>query len=307
MRPKYISILIAVFIAWSPKILVAQDPTDLYLFQLHRADDFTYHIYDAKFLSGFNKGGYTNQPWFTPSGDLLVSVRKPGGEQNDIYQLSLTTRKIKRLTQTKANEYSPRIHPDGKQLSVVRQLQGDSIDQQVFQSSLQGGGYRSLTPQIKDIGYYTWTGKDQLALFRIDGEENHLASLNLTDGRTRRITSSVGRTLLSDGAGAIVYVHKYTDDYWYIKKYNPASLVIDIILQTPGKSEDFAIAPDGTYFMGVGSKLYCFHPAHHTAWQEVGDVSVHGITQITRLAVSPDGKGLALVSLTPNSLKGGTE
>lgn len=296
MRPKYISILQAVFIAWSPTILVAQDPTDLYLFQLHRADDFTYHIYDAKFLSGFNKGGYTNQPWFTPTGDLLVSVRKVGEQQNDIYQLSLTSRKIKRLTQTKANEYSPRIHPDGKQLTVIRQLQGDSINQQVFQSSLQGGGYRSLTPQIKDIGYYTWTGKDQLALFRIDGEENHLVSLNLTDSRSRRITSSIGRTLMSDGAGAIVYVHKFSDDYWYLKKYNPASLVIDIIMQTPGKSEDFAIAPDGTYFIGVGSKLYCFHPAHHTSWQEVGDVSVHGIAQISRLAVSPDGKKLALVS-----------
>lgn len=295
MRPKFIPILLAVFIAWSPA-LIAQDPTDLYQFQLHRAADFAYHIYDAKFLSGFNKGGYTNQPWFTPAGDLLVSVRKVGGKQNDIYQLSLTTRKIKRLTQTQANEYSPRIHPDGKQLTVVRQLQGDSINQQVFQSSLQGGGYRSLTPKLKDIGYYTWTGKEQIALYRIDGEQNYLVTLNLTDGRTRRISSSIGRTLMSDGSGAIVYVHKYTDDYWYLKKYTPASLVIDIILQTPGKSEDFAIAPDGTYFMGVGSKLYCFHPTHHTSWQEVGDVSVHGISQISRLAVSPDGKRLVLVS-----------
>ncbi|MDZ4749296.1 MAG: hypothetical protein SH808_12480 [Saprospiraceae bacterium] len=297
MLSKYTLIILTVFTAWTSSTTLAQDPTDLYLFQLHRADDYNYHIYGAKFLSGFNPDGYTNQPWFTSTGDLLVSVRKVGGEQNDIYQLSLTSRKIKRLTQTKANEYSPRIHPDGKQLTVVRQLQGDSINQQIFQSALQGGGYRSLTPQIKDIGYYTWTGKDQLALFRIDGEANHLVSLNLSDGRTRRITSSIGRTLLSDGAGSIVYVHKFAEDYWYLKKYNPASLIIDIILQTPGKSEDFALAPDGTYFMGVGSKLYCFHPAHHLSWQEVGDVSVHGITQISRLAVSPDGKQLALVSI----------
>lgn len=296
MSSKSIKFIIIAFCALTSTITHAQDPTDLYLFQLHRADDNSYHIYDAKFLSGFNKGGYTNQPWFTPSGDLLVSVRKVGEEQNDIFQLSLTSKKIKRLTQTKANEYSPRIHPDGKQLTVVRQLQGDSIDQQVYQSSLQGGGYRSRTPAIKDIGYYTWTGNDQLALFRIDGEANHLVTLNLTDGRTRRITSSIGRTLLSDGSGAIIYVHKFSEEYWYLKKYNPTSLVIDIIIQTPGKSEDFALAPDGTYFMGVGSKLYCFHPSHHTSWQEVGDVSIHGITQISRLAVSPDGKGLALVS-----------
>ena len=59
---------------------------------------------------------------------------------------------------------------------------------------------------------------------------------------------------------------------------------------------DFALAPDGTYFMALGSKLYCFNAADHTNWEEVGDLSIHGITNITRLAISPDGKQLALVS-----------
>ncbi len=296
MLSKYTLIILTVITAWTSSTTLAQDPTDLYLFQLHAGDDHNYNIYQAKYLSGFNQGGYTNQPWFTPSGDLLVSVRKTGEKQNDIYQLSVTTRRVRRLTQTKSNEYSPRIHPDGKRLTVVRQLVGEPIDQQIFQSSLQGGGYRSLTPDIRDIGYYTWVGNDQLALYRIEGESNHLASLNLTDNRTRRISSSIGRTLMSGGGGTIVYVHKYTDNFWYLKKYNPGSSVIDIIAQTPGASEDFALAPDGTYFMGVGSKLYCLHPAHHTAWQEVGDLSIHGIRQITRMAVSPDGKQLVLVS-----------
>lgn len=296
MLSKHSLLLLSFITAMTISTVHAQDPTDLYLFQLHATTDHTYHIYQAKFLSGFNPGGYTNQPWFTSEGNLLVSVRKAGETQTDIYQLSLKTNTVKRLTRTAANEYSPRIHPDGQRLTVVRQVEGDSINQQVYQAALKGGSYKSLTPAIKDIGYYTWVGPDQLALFRIDGESSHLAMLNLKDNRTRRITSSVGRTLLSDASGAILYVHKFTDTYWYIKKYNPETSMIDIIAETPGLAEDFAVAPDGTYFIGVGSKLYSFHPAYNTSWQEVGDLSIHGITQITRLAVSPDGKQLALVS-----------
>lgn len=300
MPPKYLIIILSIFTGFTSTKLSAQEPTDLYLFQLHRADDFNYQLYQARFLSGFNPGGYTNQPWFTPSGDLLVSVRMDGGQQNDIYRLSPGTRKIRQLTKTKANEYSPRIHPDGLQLTMVRQVEGDSIDQQVFAASLQGGGYRSLTPDIRDIGYYTWCGNDQLALFRIEGETNRLVYYDPADGRTRRITSSVGRTLLPDAAGSVIYVHKFTDDYWYLKKYNLVAATMDIIVQTPGDSEDFALAPDGTYFMGVGDKLYCYNPAHHTAWVEAGDLSIYGITHITRMAVSPDGKQLALVSTKNN-------
>ena len=50
-------------------------------------------------------------------------------------------------------------------LSVVRQAQSDSIDQQVFQTSWPSGGeYKSVTPKTKDIGYYTWMNNDELAL-----------------------------------------------------------------------------------------------------------------------------------------------
>jgi hypothetical protein len=289
----FVSLLISV---WTTAITYAQDPTDLYLFQLHAGDNHSYNIYQAKYLSGFNPGGYTNQPWFTSEGNLLVSVRKAGEKQNDIYQLGLKTNIIKRITQTSANEYSPRIHADGLRLTVLRQVEGDSIDQQIYQSALKGGGYKSLTPGIKNIGYYAWIGNDQLAIFTLDGENNHLLSLNLKDNRTRRVTSSVGRSIWSERAGSVTYVHKFTDTYWYLKRYNLTSGTIDIIAETPGLTEDFALAPDGTYFMAAGSKLYCFNAADHTNWEEVGDLSIHGITNITRLAISPDGKQLALVS-----------
>lgn len=281
-------------------VVFAQGPTELYQFSLHKSGDHKFHLSDAKWLSGFNRGGYTNQPSFTPNGDVLVSVRKSGEKQNDIYRLNLLTKRIKQITSTAANEYSPQVHPDELHYSVVRQVEGEPIDQQIFMFPLSGGHYKSLMPEIRDIGYYTWLSEKELGLFRIEGETNRLVYQNLAENKTRRITSSIGRILLTDHDGSIVYVHKFASDYWYIKKYNPASMLVDIVIETPGLNEDFTIGPDGTYFIGNGSKLFYFHPAHHTQWQEMGDLSVYGISKISRLAVSPDSEKLVLVSIRPD-------
>ena len=287
--------------ALSMSTALAQDPTDLYLFQLQTTPDHTSHVYQPKFLSGFNPDGYTNQPWFVSNDALLVSARMKGETQNDIYLLSTASKKIRQITKTASNEYSPRIHPDGMRMSVLRQVEGDSINQQVFQTNWPGGGnYKSVTPKTKDIGYYTWLNKDELALFRIEGESNRMVIENVIDHRIRPVTTSIGRTLLTDKSGAIFYVHKFNDDYWYIKKYQPATGTIDIIIQTPGKTEDFVIAPDGTYYMGIDEKLYSFHPLYNTTWQQIADLSIYGVHHITRMAVSPDGKHLALVSIKGN-------
>jgi hypothetical protein len=290
------SILQIIILSVTIPTAFSQGPTDLYLFRLNKSDDQSYHVYHPQFLSGFNRGGYTNQPWFTREGNLLVSVRKVGETQNDIYQLSPVTKTIRRLTRTPSNEFSPRIHPDGQHLTVLRQVEGDTINQQVFKVSLRGGKYSGVIPEIRNVGYYSWLAGNQIALFRIEGDNNSLENMNLDDRRTRRVTTAVGRTLWTNPAGSLMYVHKFASDYWYLKKYNAASNTIDIIAETPGLTEDFAVAPDGTIFMGVGSKLYSIQPSNQKTWKEVGDLSVFNIQQITRIAVSPDGKQLALVS-----------
>jgi hypothetical protein len=170
------------------------------------------------------------------------------------------------------------------------------MNQQICIAALAGGGYKSLLPDRKDIGYYTWLDKHNLALFRIEGESNKLEKYNISDQKARKITSAVGRSLWTDSTGSVVYVHKFSSDYWYLKRFNADSFSMDIIAQTPGMSEDFALAPDGTYFMGLGGKLYCFQPNKIDPWQVVADLTIYGITDITRLAISPDGSMIAVVT-----------
>lgn len=277
-------------------ILVGQDPTNLHLFQLDRDENGGYHLHTPQWLSGFNSGGYTNQPCFTPSGDILVSVKKESEFQNDIWQLSPATHLIRKLTATTTSEFSPRLHPDGKRITVVRQVMGDSLDQQLYEIPLAGGRYQSLIPDIKDIGYYTWLGKDTLGLFRLEGEGNRMVFYQVPDKKTKRITTSIGRSLHTDPHGALAYVHKFSEDYWYIKTIHPKSSLIDIVVETPLKAEDFTMAQDGTYFIGQGSKLFYFHPDRHTIWKELANLSIYGIDGITRLALTDDGQQLAVVS-----------
>lgn len=280
---------------WSD--LCAQDPTDLYAFHLTVGTEGNYTITSPKYLSGFNTGGYTNQPWFTSDGKLLVSVRKKGGDQTDIYQLDLARHSVKRMSATKANEYSPRLSPDGQSLTVLRQVEGDSMDQQVWKVPVSGGAGESVAPHIRNAGYYAWLDPRQMAIYRLEGESNSLELYNLQDGRSRRIATAVGRTLLADPGGNVVYVHKFDSTYWYLKRYNPLRMTIDIIAQTPVLSEDFALSPDGTFFMGGGSILYAFHPGVDTAWKKVADLSQYDIHGITRLAISPDGRTLVLANV----------
>jgi len=279
------------------RLSYAQTDNDLYLFSLQLTSDGLYHVYAPKYLSGFNQGGYTNQPSFTPSGDLLVSVRKVDENQNDIWQLSLAQKKIKRLTLTSASEYSPLIHPDGQYLSVLRKEPGEVVDQQVYKIGFHSQEYKSVTGDIHDVGYYTWISSHELGLYRIEGENNRLSYLDINDNKIRRITSSVGRTLLIDKDGLLVYVHKFDAVYWYIKKYNPASSLIEVVAVTPGKAEDFVLAPDGTYFIAKDHILYCIKPVQQTTWNQVADLSIYDIKFITGLAISDDGRQLALVAM----------
>lgn len=276
--------------------ILAQGETQLYLFNLTKTPEGQYHVYGAKLLSGFNPGGYTNQPFFTHYGDILVSVRKKGELQNDIWLLSLGAKKYRQLTNTRSNEYSPQLEQNKLYYSVVRQVEGEPIDQQVFQFPVSGGQYESLTPDIKDIGYYAWLKPGELALYRIENESNRLVSYVTVDHKSKPITTAVGRTLISDGKGGIYYIHKFSETYWYLKKYNNASAVIDVIAETPSRSEDFALAQDGTFFMGKDQKLMYLSATDKNTWKECADLSMYGIQHITRMALSPDGKQLAVVA-----------
>lgn len=297
LHTKWISIIfLFTFTALTSIPAFSQGPTHLYLFSLAETKDNKFYVFDARYMSAFNPGGYTNQPYFLANNDLLVSVRKAGEKQNDIWLLSTATRRVRQLTKTEWNEFSPQLVPGREYYSVVRQVEGEPIDQQVFQFPVKGGSYTSVTPDVHNIGYYAWLTNGNLALYTIENESNRLVSYSIKSHQTKRLTTAIGRTLVGDENASVYYVHKFNETYWYIKRYNEASTAIDVISETTAKAEDFAIAPDGTFFMGNNQRLMYQLPGNRDNWQLCADLSIYGIRHITRMAISSDGKFLALVA-----------
>ncbi len=257
--------------------------SDLYLVQLDRVGS-SFEISRPQLLSGFNPGGYTNQPAFVDHHRLLVSAGpREEMQATDIYELDLRSQKIRRITKTEDREYSPRPAPDGMISCVVVEVEADD-NQCLWQypGDLSGGG-KALLPQANDVGYYCALRDGWMAVFEV-GEPNRLFLYDAKAGSKHFISENVGRCLQRTGDGSLIYVHKFSEDYSFLKKVSVDSLRPMVVKKTIPNGEDFVIVEDSYLLMGRQSKLYCLDLAGDNTWRELADLGPMGIQQITRLA-----------------------
>ncbi|MFD2934510.1 TolB family protein [Spirosoma flavum] len=248
----------------------------------------------GKPVNSTQRKGYDNQPSFTPDGTglLYTSMREDG--QTDIYKYDLQQKTTTQLTQTPESEYSPTVTPDQAYFSVIR-VEKDKT-QRLWKFPIAGTGEPTLVlEKVKPVGYHCWLTADWLALF-ILGTPNSLQLAHVKTGDTTRIEGSIGRCLLKiPGKNALSFVHKRTPTDWEIKQLDLQTLQITSIGRTLTGSEDFVWTPDGTLLMCQGTALYQLNPSRSPDWTQLADFSSVGIKQLTRMAIDPEGKKLALV------------
>jgi Tol biopolymer transport system component len=243
-----------------------------------------------------NNPGYDNQPFFLPDSSGLLFSSNRDGKQTDIYRYDIASKTVTQLTRTPENEYSPTIAPDGRTFTTVR-----GVEQRLWKFGLDGSDTGLALAHKGLIGYHAWISPTQLAAFILGGQgaPNTLEIVDLPTGASEVITSSIGRSLhIRPGDRTLSFVHKPQESPWVIKELDPATRKIDEIAPTVEGSEDLAWTPRGGMLMGSRSKLYLW-PAGDNHWLEIADLREAGITAITRLAVSPDGKWIAIVSTPP--------
>jgi hypothetical protein len=83
-----------------------------------------------------------------------------------------------------------------------------------------------------------------------------------------------------------------------IKELDPATKKTAVIAPALAGSQYLTWLTDGGMLMASGTKLSAWH-SDASGWVDVADLSSAGITQVTRLCASPDGKWLALVAMPP--------
>ncbi len=269
---------------------------NIYLFDTSMRDSLL-TLSNPQFLTGFNKSGYNNQPCFVNNTDLLLTSASPNDKQTDIYLLNIAAKSKLRMTHTAESEFSPKPTTDDLYFSVVRVETDAEKTQRLWQYPMdRKDAGKPVFKYLRGLGYYHWLDRFKVALFNITaGDLNYLSISDTRDGATQNLSPSVGRCFQTSPNGRLVYVHKIADGNWVIKALDKNTMDVTEITKTISGAEDFVIMKDGAILMGKGSRIYRYHPLKGKNWQEVAELKRLGINNITRMAVSGDGK-LAIVN-----------
>jgi Tol biopolymer transport system component len=242
--------------------------------------------------------GYDNQPFYTPDGTRLWFTANRDGKQTDIYEFDRKTRTVRALISTPEGEYSPTITPDAKGVSVIR-VEPDST-QRLWRFDIAGSNLRVVLTDIKPVGYHAWIDDDQLALFVL-GKPSTLQHLRVSTGKAAVVAQNIGRSLHRIPKTATVsFVHREAPDNIWIKQFDPATgTITPLVRAIAGNDEgDVAWTPDGTLLMSARSRIFAWRRGDKD-WREVYDATPHKLGAITRMAVSPDGRAVAIVVSEP--------
>ena len=243
-----------------------------------------------------NPKGYDNQPSFGSDGRSLLFTSNRDGKQTDIYFVELETRQIRQFTRTPESEYSPTVMLDDAGVSTIR-VEADGT-QRVWQFAGDGAAPALVLRDVKPAGYHAWVDAGRLAVYVL-GTPATLQIADLKTGAARVVATDIGRAVLRRPAvlgrsgGTISFVQR-EGDAWTVKEWLPATgEVRPVVAALPGSAErDAAWAPDGTLFMTKGGEVHWWRPGQE-GWTLLADP---GIGALTRLAVSPDGRWMALVA-----------
>lgn len=284
-RGSFIAIMLIAACAASPAM--AQPGTDIYLLDLQALQQ------DQLVLLRVTEApGYENQPHFSADSRRLYFTRQVG-DQTDIFSYELASARIDPVTDTPQSEYSPTAIPRQSALSVIRVE--DDGRQRLWSIPLNGEPAELLLENIEPVGYHAWAAPRIVLLFVLGDP----VTLQLAGpaGVGLPLAENIGRALVAvPGSTEVAYVQKDEGEKrWSINAYDYAVDRHRFMASTLPGREDFTIAPDGSLWMGDGPRLYHWTASKPT-WTPRTDLSQQGLINLTRLAVSPDGQWLAVVT-----------
>ena len=279
-------------LAFSAARAQAAPDADIFLVSLSKAGG-KLTVTGARNLT--NRPGYDNQPNWSRDGRTLFFTSVREGEQADIYRLSPSGKStaVRVTTTSPESEYSATPMPKQNAISVIR-VEKDST-QRLWSVPLNGSAGAPVLERIKPVGYHTWANDTLLALFVL-GSPNTLQLASTKSGRGDTIVTSIGRSLHTTKDGQVSFVHKVSNEEWWLTLLDPHTKQQRRLVRMPNRVEDYAWTPDGVVLAGQGSVLKSFDPRRGGDWETVADLAAHGLTGITRLSVSPRGDVVAVVA-----------
>jgi hypothetical protein len=268
----------------------AQPATEIYLFDLSAKKD---KVVISSPLNITKHKGYDNQPFFHPKKTMIYYSSMNDSARTNILAYNFKTGQTSSVTETHEKEYSPTVTLDEQFLSCI--IQRDDGTQDLGKYPIEGGDPTVIINNLK-VGYHVWADNSHLGLYVL-GTPNQLHYVLLPMKKDTILAQNIGRSLNRiPGQPAISFVVKTSETNWVIKKLNTQTMKIDSLMSTLPGREDLSWLPDGKILMSDGAKLFFAQPSAGKGWTEVTVSAGSEILKgMTRLAVSGDGKKLAVV------------
>ncbi|MGJ8593408.1 MAG: DUF6265 family protein [Aquaticitalea sp.] len=273
----------------------SQSNTEVFLFDLNTQNG-TIELSNFKNVS--ENEGYDNQPSFMDNNTILYAGTRNG--QTDIVQYNINIGSKKWISETEGGEYSPLKIPNQEAVSAIR-LDVDGT-QLLYRYDLKSGTNRPLIDSLV-VGYHHWFDPNILFTSVLEGNSLSLYINDIVKRRHLRLQQNIGRSLHTiPNSNSMSYISKENASAWEIKSIDPITEETTTIIQTFPTIEDICWTPWGSIFMANNGILYQFHPGRDKNWTNAVVLSEYGITNITRLAISPDGTKLAVVGELANQI-----
>ncbi|ABC62537.1 hypothetical protein ELI_02225 [Erythrobacter litoralis HTCC2594] len=239
--------------------------------------------------------GYDNQPYFTPGSATFLYARDDG-TQTDIWEYDIASGTHRQITRTPESEFSPTPSPDDKTISMVFernnsiwQIERSAPDAPTWALEAAGVpepvGYFARNYASGDILYWSRYGFN-VALTSAEKPAYHFISGHAVPATPHVIP----------GSAEISFVHRQTNEQVWIKAFDPETRAIRPLTPLVGTNANYTWTPDGAILQIEDGKVHRWRE-DGAGWAEVGDLSEPGITSANRIAVSPDGKRIAVVGL----------
>ncbi|MBW2938157.1 hypothetical protein KXJ69_08565 [Aureisphaera sp. CAU 1614] len=272
-------------------LFFAQGETDVYLVDIQETDQgFSFE----NFRNISNNEGYDNQPYFKDDTTLLYA-RTHGG-QTDISVLNLSEHTEKYFnTKTEGGEYSPQPVPNSNDITAVRL---DPDGKQRLYRYTEAGTSEEFIPDLV-VAYYTLYNEHTVVSSIIEGDDLHLVVYDLTEGKSYKLLKGSGRSIHSiPDTKATSYTAKNEEGNFDVYQLDMETLESFFVCQLPIGIEDYVWITDYKIIIGSGAQLFLYDLFGNGDWNKIADFSEKGITNITRLSISPNGTKLAFVAET---------
>jgi hypothetical protein len=257
----------------------AQGETEVYLLDLTKDLDSPVNI-------SLNPG-YDNQPSFWDNDYLLYTRTRAG--QTDIARYNLNSKNTQWLCDTpQGSEYSPLRIPESEAFSAIRL---DTSGLQRLYRYTADGKDELLFSSLK-IGYQHWVSAKTL-LCNVLVEDHMNLMLVQSDSATKLIAEKVGRSLHRIPKKAELSFIQQKEGKSVLSSFDLTKQNIQTLLPLPGGVQDVAWLATGILIFAQGNTLFKWDPNTSNGirvWKKL-----RGINNISRLALSPNGKLLALV------------